>query len=46
MGTGEETAEWGGARSSDVVIACDANNSITLHDVAMADLHASDFHFV
>jgi len=31
---------------SDVVITYDANNSITLHDVAMANLHANDFLFV
>ena len=30
----------------DVVITYDANNSITLHDVAMANLHANDFQFV
>ncbi len=31
---------------NDVVITYDANNSITLHDVAMANLHANDFLFV
>ena len=30
----------------DVVITYDANNSITLHDAVMANLHASDFLFV
>ena len=30
----------------DVVITYDASNSITLHDVAMANLHANDFLFV
>ena len=30
----------------DVVITYDANNSITLNDAVMANLHASDFLFV
>ena len=31
---------------ADTVISYDANDSISLHNVALANLHASDFHFV
>jgi len=30
----------------DVLVAHDPTNVVTLHDVVLANLHASDFHFV
>jgi serralysin len=31
---------------ADTVISYDANDSISLYNVTLANLHASDFHFV